>query len=85
MQEAFKKNTVSNDVLSQTTKCEHDFVCLNDNAAHVCAVRSVSPEGNVLHTFCPANSFCPYCKTIGPVEGICMCPVRNEIYKRYGT
>jgi hypothetical protein len=84
MQEVLKKNTISNDILGQTTECEHDFVCLNDNSAPLCAVRSVSPNENVLYTFCSANSPCPYCKTIGPAEGVCTCPVRNELYKRYG-
>ena len=84
MQEALKKKWISNEILNETTKCEHDFVCLNGDSAPLCAVRSVSPNKNALHTFCPANSSCPYCKTLGPAEGICMCPVRNELYKRYG-
>jgi hypothetical protein len=81
--------TVPETIVKQTTKCKYEFACLdqtlplNEKLPPRCfSIRTSDP--GIVRTMCPMKTACPYCQPLGLGEGICTCPVRKELYKRYG-
>jgi hypothetical protein len=76
---------LSDDVLTQTTKCEMDFACLSNRTDHLCKVERLIGFGSkpVLFLRQGEEPYCHYNFGFG-TSIICSCPVRLELYKRYG-
>ena len=76
---------ISEDIIKLTTKCMHDFSCLNSGKDCLCSVEEF-PGNSIL--FVKGDSAnkrsCGYCMHIGE-SFVCNCPIRNEIYRRYLT
>jgi hypothetical protein len=72
---------VSEEARQRTDKCPREFACLSSGKNPRCAVRS-SVRG-VLFVEKTAPYHCPYAMSFG-YSYICSCPIRWEIYDRYG-
>jgi hypothetical protein len=72
---------ISEDILKQTEACKKNFVCLSGNGNNLCEV-----EGCIVDTIysikCLDDESCSYSIPHGS-SNFCMCPVRQEIHKRY--
>lgn len=73
---------VSEEARQRTDECPRGFACLHDRESPRCAVRN-SVRG-VLFVEKPTLGHCPYAMSFG-YSYICSCPVRWEIYDRYGV
>ena len=68
-------------ILSQTTECTRDFACLTD-PGQLCRVENC--VNNKVHFIqCRNDVKCNYQISFG-YSFICSCPIRKEIYNRYG-
>jgi hypothetical protein len=73
---------ISDDILQRTTRCRQDFSCLFGQTSHLCKVKSAVGH-TVLFIEKPVDDKrCDYQIPFG-YDFICVCPVRNEIYRRY--
>jgi hypothetical protein len=79
---------IDEETLQQTTKCEDNFACLSDQCPNICGVlRRVGTQHII--TSCPDScAKCAYCVCLNPAytisEAFCTCPVRGELFERYG-
>jgi hypothetical protein len=74
---------IGEDIRQQTTKCKYDFACLSDERHDLCKVTS-SVASKVVLTDCVDRLPCAYCILFGASLAVCTCPVRNELYNRFG-
>ncbi len=74
---------IDEDIRQRTTKCKHDFACLSDERHDLCKVTS-SIASKVVLTDCGNRLPCDYCILFGTSSAVCTCPVRNELYNRFG-
>jgi hypothetical protein len=72
---------VSEETRQRTNKCWRGFACVSDPEGIMCAVRSC--VRGVLFVDKQKARYCPYEVTFG-YSHICSCPIRQEIYTRYG-
>ncbi len=72
---------VSAETCQRTEKCWRGFACLSSDEDIICPARD--HVNDVLFVERTAQSYCPYDITFG-YSHICSCPVRCEIYERYG-
>ena len=75
------KLEVSEKTRQKTDKCWRGFACLSNATNGVCAVRD--QVGDVLFVEKTRQAYCPYDVTFG-YSHICSCPVRHELFERYG-
>lgn len=81
---------VDEEILKLATRCGRNFMCLSDDSPDICGVlRAVGTQ--LVITNCTEHcAMCRYCLPFNPVESqgktesFCTCPVRIELYKRYG-
>jgi len=76
------KFTIEEHIKKAATKCRKDFSCLTGNKECLCPVRAINGNHTVQIDGSSANS-CKYCFHMEP-KIYCLCPVRNELYNRYG-
>ena len=74
---------ISDTVIEQATKCERVFSCLSGNLEGVCKVRKYVAD-EVLFVEDGKGEDCVYLRSVG-YSHMCLCPVRKEIYRRYGV
>jgi hypothetical protein len=72
---------VSEEARQKTDRCWRGFACLSDDEDTICPARDYVT--NVLFVERTTQTYCPYDVTFG-YSHICSCPVRREIYERYG-
>lgn len=73
---------ICRETIKLTIKCNHDFICL-DNSNFCCKVKDcISNEVHFVDR--ATNKICPYAVPFG-YAFICNCPVRKEIFNRYGV
>jgi len=63
-------------------KCSKGFSCLEGNTECLCPVRTINGNHTVQIDPSTANS-CKNCFHMNP-KTYCLCPIRNELYNRYG-
>ncbi len=71
--------------MKAATACGKGYVCLTAEGKPCCRPLEMmqgSGESAALIE-CPADSGCSYCHSFGDTH-ICQCPVRLEIFTRYG-
>ena len=73
---------VSDEAKQSTKYCPKNFACLNGNP-DLCKVEQCLGK-EVLFVTCLQQGHCPYKIPFGFNGHICACPVRKEIYKKYG-
>lgn len=74
---------VSQKTIDRTNLCEKNFSCLKGEKGDMCEIIYTVGESTLI-TLCGSKPFCPYCKIFVDIQGICFCPTRIEIYKKYG-
>jgi hypothetical protein len=68
-------------VKDKTTKCNQNFKCLSGDTSCLCKVDDSEKLATVKIKPKPDLS-CPYCLSLNAFQ-YCLCPTRNEIYKKY--
>jgi hypothetical protein len=74
---------ISDTVIEQATERERAFSCLTDNLEGSCKVRKCVAD-EVLFVEDGNGEACAYLRVFGSSR-TCLCPMRKEIYKRYGA
>jgi hypothetical protein len=74
---------ISDDVIEQATKCGRVFSCLSGSLEGSCKVRKYVAD-EVLLVDNGRGEACAYLRVLGRSQ-MCLCPVRKEIYRRYGV
>ena len=69
--------------LKKTTECEKGFVCLSHKIDSVCSIEE-SRDNMRLFVKAPADIECVYKIPFGG-SFFCACPMRTELYQRYGV
>jgi hypothetical protein len=73
---------IREDVLKRSLKCQRDASCTDpDKGGPMCAVKQ-SVKGVLFVDY--GHSIVCHCMLLFGVDYICTCPVRKEIYARYG-
>jgi len=71
------------EVIARTTQCPKNFACLSQPVQTVCKVE-YCVNGLVDFVECKTATLpCEYKIPYGYTGNICLCPTRQEIYKRY--
>lgn len=74
---------ISKKILEETTECNRNFICLNTPEV-VINCKVISCISNKVHFVdCPDYNICTYLMNFGN-SFICNCPVRKEIFNKYG-
>ncbi len=74
---AFK---ISKEIIDKT-KCESGFICLTGQGCPRCKVEFTAGTSCIM---VEPKDDCHYAKSFGVASFICICPTRNEIYRKYG-
>jgi hypothetical protein len=70
-------------IVAQARRCKRQFACLFDDLENLCKVKDIAVD--VLYLVEDADEQkCGYQVRFGHDAVVCLCPVRREIYKRYG-
>jgi len=73
---------ISEETKNNTTRCNYNFSCLNDENFKICPVESPIKEGVYFIKMINPMRNCDYCLEFGDSH-IYRCPTRNELYQRY--
>jgi hypothetical protein len=69
-------------IAAQARRCKREFACLSGDLAHLCKVEDVT--AGALHLLDDTDvRVCGYRVQFGYNTVLCLCPVRQEIYRRY--
>jgi len=78
------KIEVNENVIDKTTHCDHDFLCLSDEWKQCGIVKALIADNLLYVDFdWGQRRNCSYMVSFGSGY-YCTCPIRIEIYKRYG-
>jgi hypothetical protein len=70
-------------IAAQARRCKKQLVCLSGDLESLCKVKDIAPD--VLYLVEDTDKQkCGYQVRFGRDAVVCLCPVRREIYKRYG-
>jgi hypothetical protein len=72
---------IGQDIISKATVCTNDFSCVSGDKSCLCEIESHPKEPLYFLTHLN-NKRCNYSYVFG-YYNVCLCPVRQEIYKRY--
>jgi hypothetical protein len=73
---------VSDLLVKATTKCKKGFACLSDKLDCMCGVESTDKDHTIIIKPQFQKTPCEYHQNRSG-KHYCLCPVRNDIYKRY--
>jgi hypothetical protein len=76
--------TISPNVLKETTSCVYNFRCMSGELHRLCPGDRFQGSGEVLFVLSGNGDSCPYHIELSE-SVVCACPVRKELYKRYGV
>jgi hypothetical protein len=76
------KYEIDDAIIKATTKCEKNHVCLESADPLYCSVEHCLMH-RIYYVKCLYEGSCPYKETLDQ-STICTCPVRKEIFNRYG-
>jgi len=71
-------------IIKRTIKCQKDKACLNGEECYDCKFESPISDELIFVKPKQKNTECPYKLLFGYDSHICQCPVRCEIYRKYG-
>lgn len=72
---------ISEGTINKTTRCNHNFKCLNDDSFQICPVENPIQEFYFIRKLTPLYK-CTYCLSVDN-SYICRCPTRKELFERY--
>jgi hypothetical protein len=70
------------ETLMEAKKCSKHHACLTDEAYQLCGIKLSSEHHARL--VCGRGADCPYSSSLGN-KVVCTCPVRHEIFRKYGV
>jgi len=73
---------IDDDIKKRTRQCKKHFSCLEEDGEKLCRVKQCI-EGKVYFIECDNEVYCTYQKTYGNSK-YCECPVRKEIFDKFG-
>ena len=73
---------IDQSIILQAANCDMDFICLTEKAHPSCKVESCI--GCSVHFIEKLERNCNFNQAFGNGH-VCICPVRKEIYNKYGT
>lgn len=74
---------ISDKILKETQNCNKDIACLNSSEYALCEV--VECVGDQVHFIkCLDKKYCSYKMLFGYSSYFCNCPIRKEIFNKYG-
>ena len=76
-----KKISIDPEIIEKT-ECDKDFICLTSDQSIYCSVANTLGDSMVQLECCDLVD-CRHNKLYGSLH-LCKCPVRNEIFKKYG-
>ena len=79
--------TIDDDIIQLAKQCRNGHSCLNAEDDGLCPIERVigKKDTQVAFVRCIATAPCPYRISYGSgLRYVCSCPVRLEIYRRYG-
>jgi hypothetical protein len=65
----------------EKTNCSEGYPCLNENGKPKCGVKKIK---DILYALNVEKAFCLNFIPLKIREGFCCCPVRYELYDKYG-
>lgn len=74
---------VDPNVLKEATSCVYNSRCVSGELHKLCPVDGFQGSGEVLFVLSENGDSCPYHIQLSE-SVVCACPVRKELYKRYG-
>ena len=76
---------VDDDTIKRAVNCTRNQICLTGEEELRCGPSDVmsGDSADMALLQCPVDMGCVYCQSFGKTS-ICECPVRVEIFKRYG-
>ena len=72
--------TISQEIIDQATECDRDFSCLVNSSEPSCKISACIKNAYFIDNL---ERTCPYNIEYGH-QHLCTCPVRKEIYRKYG-
>lgn len=81
--ESIRNFKIPANIVAEADKCRQDYGCLSGQEFGLCkpAYRQGQKTGVLI---CGERPNCPYSSYIGS-DYVCTCPVRQEIFKKYGV
>ena len=73
---------IDGEIIKETTECEKNFVCLSGKNNIYCGVEACI-SNDIHFVNCKSKDYCSYKMFIGK-SIICKCPIRKEIYNKFG-
>jgi hypothetical protein len=76
---------IDDETIKRAVRCEKDYACLLGEEGLHCRPSDVmsGASADISLIQCPEDEACVYCQSFGSTS-ICECPVRTEIFRRYG-
>jgi hypothetical protein len=75
---------IDEDVIAKADKCTSLLGCLNNKDYQLCKVVPPTNGNGVVFIECREKRYCNYKNIFGYSLVFCSCPVRKEIYRKYG-
>ena len=73
---------IDSEIIEQANECDRNFECLAEKNQPSCKISYCVSES--VHFLKKLNRNCPYHVDFGCCP-VCTCPVRKEIYNKYGV
>lgn len=77
-----KEIKISEDIIKNTKKCTKKYSCISGTRTEICKVE-LNIEDKIHFVKCLSHESCPYRISFG-YSYVCICPVRKELFNRYG-
>ncbi|MEW7978545.1 MAG: hypothetical protein G8D28_08985 [gamma proteobacterium symbiont of Phacoides pectinatus] len=73
-------------IQAEADRCTKEHACLSDPCFDLCPTEFSDAEGGFCRLLCEKEpgQCCPYRSDIG-ARPVCTCPVRQEIFRKYGV
>ncbi|MET0101549.1 MAG: hypothetical protein ABW078_07465 [Sedimenticola sp.] len=80
------KFRISDEIVDEAHKCIKDHACLTDPDFELCGIGFCKTDKRYCILLCEKGDGheCPYKTDLGN-QMVCTCPVRQEIFKKYGV
>jgi len=75
---------VSDTACREATECDKQFSCLSEKDWNLCRVtKAIGSDGSLFIEPSSGSNICPYHLALDGSHR-CLCPVRKDLYNRYG-
>jgi len=78
------KYQISDETISRTTECPHNFQCLRNGFQNMCSIDRRLGDNGLMIKEKMINTYCPYMMPFGEAY-ICNCPTRIDLFENYSV